>query len=358
MTVEVTAPNNAPQALGVAEAGKAIAARLRSAPEKVEPEPPTEGGDEETEAVEAKEAAEEPGDETRKADDEESSPAEFESLDQLIEAAFGDKSADALKKLKVKVKTNGKEEETTLEDALSGYSRTGDYTQKQQKLAQDRKELYEAQTKVHDDYARSVKYAVDVVRSNAEQYESYLQSQPLLELKTKDPARYLLARDEIQQKLASFKQIEAKANQDWAQRVEQYRVATAEYTFGRVKEKRPGFAHEDAKRAMKELEGYGYSTQELQELTDFRPALLAVELAEARDKIAEYEARTKKGEASIRTIKPSGTLKPGGAKQPRTEAQKAQFERMTSINKLRESGSVEDAGKALSVRLFGARKGK
>lgn len=363
MSMEVTTPNN-PQGLGVREAGAAIAARLTSEPAKSDSAPEVESEEESTPEDEVSaspssdsESEEEPGEETPEASGEESAPAEFESLDQLLEAAFGDTSSEALKKLKVKVKIDGKQEETTLEDVLSGYSRTGDYTQKQQKLAQDRKELYEAHKSVHADYGRSMQQAVDAVRSQAKQYAEYLDSPAMQKLKETNAAQYILARDEIQQKLASFSQLEAKSKQDWDQRIDQHKQLTAEYTYGLVKEKRPDFGRKEAERAMKELGGY-YSQEELSELADLRPALLAVELAEAREKIAALEARAKKGQDSIRSVKPTGTLKPGGAKTPRTEAQKAQFSRLQAVNKVRETGSVKDAGAALSLRLFGAQKGK
>lgn len=347
---ETTTSTPAEAGFGVREAAQAIAARFGGDEEdKSEGEAAEAEASEESEA-ESQEAEGEPGEEAQETGGEEGSHAEIQTLAQLAEA-FGVDEATVAKQLKVKVKINGKVEETTLEDALGGYSRQGDYTQNKQKLAEEKRELFEAHKKVALDYGGRLKSAVDVLRQQEKVYSEYLEAPDLIRLQSENPGQYVLARDRIKEKLASLRETEAKAQREWAEHVEQSRFVKAQYTLGVAKEKRPEITREEADTALRSLSDYGYSKEELETFDDFRPVLLSIELAETKAKLAEYEARAKKGEAAIKAVKPTLTMKPGSAKSPRSESQKAQFERMRAGEKVKQTGSVRDAAAAIALRL-------
>jgi hypothetical protein len=86
-----------------------------------------------------------------------------ESLDDFAKAL--ELEPDALHSLRVKVKVNGKEQEVTLEEAIKGYSRESDYTQRTTELANQRRT-----------HAEQVERSNQAIRQRFEQVETMAQA--------------------------------------------------------------------------------------------------------------------------------------------------------------------------------------
>lgn len=133
---------------------------------------------------------------------------------------------DDLAERYVRVKVDGQDVEVPLREALSGYSRTADYTRKTQELAQQRAEA---------EYALSVQRALqthpqEALGLLARQYGvNFEQSQPVQAAPSYDDGYDDPYADPVERRLAQIEQQNQALQQQWQQRQadEELRVAIA-----------------------------------------------------------------------------------------------------------------------------------
>jgi hypothetical protein len=240
------------------------------------------------------------------------------------------------------VKVDGKETQVTLDELIGGYSRTADYTQKTQRLAQERRDFDAEFAAVKQERA---KYGELLKKLDASMAE--LEKQPNWdELRQSDPLEFATQWAQFQQRQQARAAIRAEqerlAQQQMLdnQRQLQERVQAEEALLVKAI---PAWADKakatEEKKALMEFGiRQGFTTEELNGIYDHRVILLL-------RKAMRYDQAVAKA-AAARSAAPSAptpVLHPGqGAKRPSDDA--------TRIRKrLAETGSVEDAA-ALIMR--------
>jgi Tfp pilus assembly protein PilN len=245
---------------------------------------------------------------------------------------------------KYRVKANGEELEVSLDELLSGYSRTADYQKKTQSLAEQRKAVeaerskIEETAKVRDTYAQRLQVIEQLLQQQSG-------TENLAELRENDPIAYALAiadRSEKEKQLSAIQAERQRVQQEQAQQQAQVLQSHIQQEQQKLVELIPEFK-DDAKAEVirRDIRSYakaiGFSDQELSQVYDSR-AVSALYKSMMYDKLVAGKPSThKKVQSAPKTLKP-GTSNP---KSSESEAKKKDFER------LRQSGNKKDA-----ARLF------
>ena len=245
---------------------------------------------------------------------------------------------------KYRVKANGEELEVSLDELLSGYSRTADYQKKTQSLAEQRKAVeaerskIEETAKVRDTYAQRLQVIEQLLQQQSG-------TENLAELRDNDPIAYALAiadRSEKEKQLSAIQAERQRVQQEQAQQQAQVLQSHIQQEQQKLVELIPEFK-DDAKAEVirRDIRSYakaiGFSDQELSQVYDSR-AVSALYKSMMYDKLVAGKPSThKKVQSAPKTLKP-GTSNP---KSSESEAKKKDFER------LRQSGNKKDA-----ARLF------
>lgn len=230
---------------------------------------------------------------------------------------------------KYKVKVDGEELEVELDELLKGYSREASYRQKTMKHSNEikvQREAIEAKTNELDNHLSELKTLLDNDYSKEDmQY-----------LKDNDPDLYIKKLDEKQKKQDKFNQLQSKrqaelqSKQDDLIKKEREALLAAfpSWSDAEVQSK-------EVTEIFKTLEKFGYSSNELQSLTDHRVFVLA----DMARKLTGIEAAkvTVKDKAKQQ---PPKSMKPG---TPKTQTERNSAKREEIKKRFEKTGSRHDA---------------
>lgn len=287
------------------------------------------------------------------ASDETAHEAEYAEGDAEGEAeaeATGDDGppplSDEDKSRLVTVKVNGETVQVTLEEALKGYSRTSDYYQKTQALAEERKAV---QREVEEAAKERQVYA-SIIPAMVAKLQAEMPAPPSQELRYSDPAQYLLAMEDYRMKQEALRALHAEHSE--AQRRErmreesEFKQAVAE-GYQKLPELWPEWKDKGKyERDVKAMwsyakKTYGYADDELAMTTDPR-AVAILNKARLYD---ELRAKKIVPDPRIeRVMKPTGSTTVEGSQM----SNRARSLGNTRA-RLKETGRVDDAAKAIGL---------
>lgn len=264
--------------------------------------------------------------------------------DELIDQVEVEETSDNNQEL-YKLTVNGQEVEVTLDELRKGYSRQQDYTQKTEKLSQDRRSV----DQLKNDFTRQSEEA----KIKRDQYEKQLQvlSEQLKaseqevnldNLYENDPAEYVRAKAEQDRRkevieLANKEQekIQAEKQEEYNKTYSNYLEQQRELLIKKLpiyadKEKGPEFV-KNLTNFAKEI---GYSDQEISQLVDHR-AVMMLANAYRYDKLKKANLKNKKVTKVSKVISSSS---------PKVEDDSDVVKRMNSKKAtLKKTGKVQDA---------------
>lgn len=246
----------------------------------------------------------------------------------------------------VTVKVDGKTMQVPLEEALKGYSRTTDYYQKTQALAEERKAV---QREVSEAAKERQIYA-SILPAMMAKLQSEMPSPPSQELRYSDPAQYLLQMEDYRTKQEALRALQAEQS-EVHRRENEREAAEFRHAVNEGMQKLPEYWPEWKDKAKYERDvramwsyakkTYGYADEELSMTTDPR-AVAILNKARLYD---ELRAKKIVPDPRIeRVMKPTGATTVDG-----TQLSNRARSLGNSRNRLKETGRVEDAAKAIGL---------
>lgn len=326
-----------PSELGLADAAAAISA-LDAPPAQPEPERKAKAPAEVEETEASAESVDETASEEDEAPQDDGSSSEEET--EEVEATDDDQEEESDDQL-VTVKINGKEQQIPLKEAIAGYQRNADYSQKTQALAQERKALEAERTNV---VAERSQYS-QLLTALSTQLQQLMPQEPNWEeLHRNDPLNYPIIRDQwrdykdrlvaTQAEQARLQQISEMEQQG---RLKDIVEQGRKYLHEKIPEWKDEKRWEEARGKLREYGlKVGYSEEELRQAYDPR-ALIVLEKARKYDDLMVNRPKPVKANAP----KP---MKSGG--KSNVPARSTDFARASQ--RLKSSGHVNDA-----AALFG-----
>ena len=265
--------------------------------------------------------------------------------DELIDQVEEEETSDSNQEL-YKLTVNGQEVEVTLDELRKGYSRQQDYTQKTEKLSQDRKSI----DQLKNDFTRQSEEA----KIKRDQYEKQLQvlSEQLKASEQKvdldslyedDPAQYVKVKAEQDRQKELLNSAKKEQERIQAEKQEEYNKTYSNYLEQQrdlLSKKLPIYADkEKGAEFVKNLTNFakdslGYSDQEISQLVDHRAVIM---LANAY----RYD-RLKK--ANLKNKKVTKVSKVVSSSSPKVQDDSDVVKRM-NLNKatLKKTGNIKDA---------------
>ena len=297
------------------------------------------------------EADEEDGETATSEETDEDSSEEQGSIETLTELAeaLDLPLEEVMANLKTTVKVNGKEQVVTLKEAFDGYQKDADYRQKTTELANHRREFEQQEQYklgILNQEFQTVGYMVN-------QLEKLLvPDDPNLEqLKQKDPAAYLLRKqenDDRRKLLLSLKrdasdklnQLQQISQEQQRQRMEQIFETARQELPKRV----PGWGKEIKEQIDTYLtsENYGFSMEELAEVSDPR-------LVELAHKAFLYDQGKSAADVAKKKVKLLPKVQQPGKQAPAVTAKKAALTKARS--RLKSTGHYKDAASLIEQFL-------
>ena len=236
----------------------------------------------------ATEAVEETDEEALEEEVEEESEDEPEATDEEDES----EEVEVEERKTYRVKASGVEKDVTLDELVSGYQKSTDYTQKSQTLAEERKKVEEHAQEIQNAMRTREAYA-----QKLSQVEQYLTSQAkpsenLEELKENDPIQYAITvaeQTEANKKINTIRQEQQKVAQEQQHyRLQQQNQVVANEALmlsEKVKEFSDPKKAEQIKSDIRTFgKSVGFSDQELSQVYDHRHVMI-LQKAMAYDKL-------------------------------------------------------------------------
>lgn len=313
-----------------------------------EPEEDDSHEEEDADGEEESEDAEEESDE-----DDEESEAESEEDDDSDEEGDeddgkrrSDKSLDDATKVKVTV--NGQEQEVSLSELRAGYSRTQDYTQKTQQVAQQRRQLQEAEDQteqVRQGWLQHLQQLEDAAKARRQLYSQA----ELQRLKQEDTYAYgqaLEQQRELDDQLGKIQRAREATQQESQQQTQRQRQRALQAEFEQLQSKLPEW--QDPETRSQELEtinkyakDLGFGDQEIGGIADHRLYIVLRDAARYRaSQQRAAETKTKVTAAKKQAKVKSGNLKPGKAQTPSSRSTARSKQKQQRFHK---TGDVRDA---------------
>ena len=264
--------------------------------------------------------------------------------DELIDQVEEEETSDSNQEL-YKLTVNGQEVEVTLDELRKGYSRQQDYTQKTEKLSQDRKSI----DQLKNDFTRQSEEA----KIKRDQYEKQLQvlSEQLKSSEKKvdldrlyeeDPAEYVRAKAEQDRQKELLISANKEQERIQAEKQEEYNKTYSNYLEQQRElliKKLPIYADKDkGPEFVKNLTNFakeiGYSDQEISQLVDHR-AVMMLANAYRYDKLKKANLKNKKVTKVSKVISSSS---------PKVHDDSDVVKRMNSKKAtLKKTGNIKDA---------------
>ena len=282
-----------------------------------------------TEAVEEtdEEALEEEVEEESEEDEPEATEEEDESEEVEVE-----------ERKTYRVKASGEERDVTLDELVSGYQKSTDYTQKSQQLAEERKKVEAHAQEIKNAMRTREEYAQKL--SQVEQYlvNSQDPSENLEELKENDPIQYAIKvaeQTEANKKINAIRQEQQKVAQEQhhyqLQQQNQVVQNEAKLLSEKVKEFSDPKKAEQIKSDIRNFgKSVGFSDQELSQVYDHRHVMIL-------QKAMEYDKLQKANPGVTKKLKTAPKMASKTKKVANTDVYTKQKKR------LKASGSLDDA---------------
>ena len=236
----------------------------------------------------ATEAVEETDEEALEEEVEEESEDEPETTDEEDES----EEVEVEERKTYRVKASGEEKDVTLDELVSGYQKSTDYTQKSQTLAEERKKV-----EAHAQEIQNAMRTREAYAQKLSQVEQYLTSQAkpgenLEELKENDPIQYAITvaeQTEANKKINTIRQEQQKVAQEQQHyRLQQQNQVVANEALmlsEKVKEFSDPKKAEQIKNDIRTFgKSVGFSDQELSQVYDHRHVMI-LQKAMAYDKL-------------------------------------------------------------------------
>ena len=266
-----------------------------------------------TEASKTQEIASEKS--TKEVSDSETNIEDAFDDDELIDQVEEEETSNSNEEL-YKLTVNGQEVEVTLDELRKGYSRQQDYTQKTEKLSQDRKSV----DQLKNDFTRQSEEA----KIKRDQYEKQLQvlSEQLKASEQKvdldslyedDPAQYVKVKAEQDRQKELLNSANKEQERIKAEKQEEYNRTYSNYLEQQrelLVQKLPIYANkEKGPEFVKNLTNFakeiGYSDQEISQLVDHR-AVMMLANAYRYDKLKKANLSNKKVTKVSKVVSSSG----------------------------------------------------
>ena len=264
--------------------------------------------------------------------------------DELIDQVEEEETSNSNEEL-YKLTVNGQEVEVTLDELRKGYSRQQDYTQKTEKLSQDRKSV----DQLKNDFTRQSEEA----KIKRDQYEKQLQvlSEQLKASEQKvdldslyedDPAQYVKVKAEQDRQKELLNSANKEQERIQAEKQEEYNRTYSNYLEQQKEllvQKLPIYANkEKGPEFVKNLTNFakeiGYSDQEISQLVDHR-AVMMLANAYRYDKLKKANLKNKKVTKVSKVVSSSS---------PQVNDDSDVVKRMNSKKAtLKKTGKVQDA---------------
>lgn len=235
------------------------------------------------------------------------------------------------------VKINGDERKVTLEELKKGYQLEADYRQKTAQLAEQRR----AMDAERQQYKAQLDQLVPVLTAAAQDKWAKVDWQGLAKA---DPAKYVELQAEYHADMnrlavaqAEHRKVQEAAQKEQAEKVREH----IERQNSLLVEKIPALKDAEKGKAIKKavadyLVSEGFTTQELETLSDHRAFVIA-------HKAHLYDKAVKaKNAATAKAAPAKPVAKPGPSRPANTKAEQA----AAAINRLKKTGSVNDAAQA------------
>jgi len=237
-----------------------------------------------------------------------------------------------------RVKASGEEKDVTLDELVSGYQKSTDYTQKSQTLAAERKKV-----EAHAQEIQNAMRTREAYAQKLSQVEQYLTSQAkpgenLEELKENDPIQYAITvaeQTEANKKINTIRQEQQKVAQEQHHyRLQQQNQVVANEALmlsEKVKEFSDPKKAEQIKNDIRSFgKSVGFSDQELSQVYDHRHVMIL-------QKAMEYDKLQKANPGVTKKLKSAPKMASKTKKVANTDVYTKQKKRLKS------SGSIEDA---------------
>ena len=245
------------------------------------------------------------------------------------------------------VTVNGAEQQVTLDELMSGYSRQSDYTRKTQDVAKERKQMGELQAQhaseirqaraERQQYLESLNQIIGNTASNLDKFANV----DWESLKDSDPIGYVTRREEFreaQEKVQSMQREQYVAQQKNIEDERHMRSRALQEENGKLVEALPEWAEpEKQKKLVSDIRGYassqGFTEEELNSLVDHR-SLLVLMKAQKYDAMQNSDVKSKKLKNKPHVIRSGkGVTRSSGDKSKRT----------AQMKRLKQSGHINDA---------------
>ena len=316
----------------VREAQEALLGIMEPEEETPETEEAQPTEEEESQPIEEDESFEEESEEEEEAEEaeEESEESDEESEETLYA-----------------VTVNGEEQQVTLDELMSGYSRQSDYTRKTQDVAKERKQMGELQaqyaSEMHQARAERQQYLESlnqIIANTASNLDRFVNID-WESIKENDPIEYVTKREEYreaQEKVQAMQQEQYTAQQRQLEDQNKMRSAALHHENKRLVDTLPEWSDPDKqKKLVSTIRSYateqGFSEQELNSLVDHR-SLIVLMKAQKYDAMQKVDVRSKKLKNKPKVIRSGkGTTGSSSDKNKRT----------AQMKRLKQSGHIKDA---------------
>ena len=320
----------------VTEAQEALLSLLEPEEETPETEEAQPTEEEESQPVEEDESFEEEAEEEEESVEEE---GESEEPDEESEGTL------------YAVTVNGEEQQVTLDELMSGYSRQSDYTRKTQDVAKERKQMGELQaqyaSEMHQARAERQQYLESlnqIIANTASNLDRFVNID-WESIKENDPIEYVTKREEYreaQEKVQAMQQEQYVAQQRQLEDHNKMRSVALNTENKKLAEVLPEWNDPDRqKKLVSTIRNYateqGFSEQELNSLVDHR-SLIVLMKAQKYDAMQNSDVRSKKLKNKPKVIRSGkGVTRSSGDKSKRT----------AQMKRLRGTGHIDDASALL-----------
>jgi len=240
-----------------------------------------------------------------------------------------------------RVKASGEEKDVTLDELVSGYQKSTDYTQKSQTLAAERKKV-----EAHAQEIQNAMRTREAYAQKLSQVEQYLTSQAkpgenLEELKENDPIQYAITvaeQTEANKKINTIRQEQQKVAQEQHHyRLQQQNQVVANEALmlsEKVKEFSDPKKAEQIKNDIRSFgKSVGFSDQELSQVYDHRHVMIL-------QKAMEYDKLQKANPGVTKKLKSAPKMASKTKKVTNTDTYTKQKKRLKSSGKLTDAVDV------------------
>jgi hypothetical protein len=238
-----------------------------------------------------------------------------------------------------RLKVNGQEIEVSLDELKAGYSRDSDYRQKTHSLSQERKSLEEQKNSLRQSYETRLKELNDTIATADEFIRQQQGGQDLQKLFDEDPVAAARLEFQLRQQSEKIEEMKSKAREAQHKQYNDFLETQKELAAQKIPEFADPSKADTFKIDMRNtLRDYGFNDQEIGSLADHRFLMVA------KDAMGYKSLQNKKPIVQKKVANAPKVVKSGVAKQNVSSGREVI---RNKINKLRKSGSINDAKSAL-----------